>query len=183
VKHPSEVLKKGDRVKAVILAIEPDKRRLSLGVKQLQPDAWETFFRSHAIGDLVRGRPSRAVAFGVFVELLPGVEGLCHNSEIPAELREQNPPLPIGEEMTFKVIKLNEAEKRIGLTMVSAAAEQERLRMDEYQRRAEEASHGIGEAAHAAEAGSSEAGSPEVASPEAESAAAGSTESDDGNAE
>lgn len=148
IQHPSEVLKKGQVVQAVVLQIDADDRRLSLGVKQLQPDAWETFFRGHVAGDIVKGRPSRAVAFGIFVELLPGVEGLCHNSEIPAEMRANNPPLPIGEELTFKIIKLNEMEKRIGLALASASAEQERERLDEYQRQAEQAGQGIGEATH-----------------------------------
>ena len=62
VKHPSEVLKKGDRVKAIVLAIEPDKRRLSLGVKQLQPDVWETFFATHHVGDVVHGKVLRVAA-------------------------------------------------------------------------------------------------------------------------
>jgi small subunit ribosomal protein S1 len=148
VQHPSEMLKKGQIVQAVILNIDSANRRLSLGVKQLQPDAWESFFRDHYVGDIVKGKPSRAVNFGVFVELAPGVEGLCHNSEIPPELREQNPPLPIGREMTFKIIKMNEAERRIGLTVVSPAADQERLRLEDYHRQASEATHGIEEAIH-----------------------------------
>jgi len=102
-------------------------------------------------GDVVQGKPSRAASFGVFVELLPGVEGLCHNSEIPAELRGNSPPLPIGEEMSFRIIKLNEVEKRIGLTLSTASAEQERQRLGEYQRQAEQAGHGIGEVAHTEE--------------------------------
>src|SRR6185369_12048222 len=105
VKHPSEVVKKGQLVQAVILSIDAPNRRLSLGVKQLQPDAWETFFRGHQTGDLVKGRISRAAPFGVFVELLPGVEGLCHRSEISAEAGKRpggkhggtdEPALPIG---------------------------------------------------------------------------------------
>src|SRR6201996_3404296 len=83
VKHPSELLKKGQMMQAVILNIDAPNRRLSLGVKRLQPDAWESFFRSHEVGDLVRGRVCRATTFGVFVELAPGVEALCHKSEIP----------------------------------------------------------------------------------------------------
>ena len=75
VKHPSEVLKKGQIAQAVILNIDPNDRRLSLGIKQLQPDAWETFFQEHQIGDIVRGRITRTASFGVFVELAPGVEG------------------------------------------------------------------------------------------------------------
>jgi len=73
VKHPSEMLKKRQVVQAVILQIEAANRRLSLGIKQLQPDAWETFFRAHQVGDVVRGRVTRASSFGVFVELAPGV--------------------------------------------------------------------------------------------------------------
>ena len=143
VQHPSELLKKGQVVQAVILNIDSGNRRLSLGVKQLQPDAWETFFQTHAIGDVVKGRPSRAVNFGVFVELAPGVEGLCHNSEIPADLRGQVPPLPTGDEMAFKIIKMNEAEKRIGLTVVSMEAEQERQRLEDYQRQAAQATQNL----------------------------------------
>src|SRR5580658_10608739 len=81
VKHPSEVLKKGDKVKAVILAIEPDKRRLSLGVKQMQPDIWDSFFAKHRVGDIVHGKILRVANFGAFVEIAEGIEGLCHNSE------------------------------------------------------------------------------------------------------
>src|SRR5229473_2712599 len=119
VKHPSEMLKKGQLVQAVILNIDAPNRRLSLGVKQLQPDAWESFFRTHMVGDVVRGRVCRACNFGVFVELAPGVEGLCHRSEIPtaSDRRHDEPSLPIGEEMDFKVVKLNEPEKKIGLSI------------------------------------------------------------------
>ncbi|HEX3741463.1 MAG TPA: 30S ribosomal protein S1, partial [Terriglobales bacterium] len=81
VKHPSEVLKKGDRVKAIVLAIDSEKRRLSLGVKQLQPDVWESFFAQHRVGDIVHGKVLRVAAFGAFVEISEGIEGLCHNSE------------------------------------------------------------------------------------------------------
>ena len=81
VKHPSEVLKKGDKVKAIVLAIEPDQRRLSLGVKQLQPDVWDTFFEQHRVGDVIHGKVLRLASFGAFVEIADGVEGLCHNSE------------------------------------------------------------------------------------------------------
>lgn len=152
IQHPSEMLKKGQIVQAVILNIDSGNRRLSLGVKQLQPDAWETFFRSYQVGDIVKGRPSRAANFGLFVELLPGVEGLCHNSEIPADLRSQNPPLPIGEEMSFKIIKLNEAERRIGLTVASSAAEEEKQRLEDYQRQAAQATHDIEEVIQSSEA-------------------------------
>jgi len=138
IQHPSELLKKGQVVQAVILNIDSGNRRLSLGVKQLQPDAWETFFQAHQVGSIVKGKPSRAVNFGIFVELAPGVEGLCHNSELPAELRDKVPPLPLGEELSFKVLKMTEAEKRIGLSLVSSDAAEERQRLEDYQRQANE---------------------------------------------
>jgi small subunit ribosomal protein S1 len=138
VKHPSEVVKKGQLVQAVILNIDAPNRRLSLGVKQLQPDAWESFFRAHQVGDVVRGRVCRACNFGVFVELAPGVEGLCHRSEIPtaSDRRHDEPSLPIGEEMDFKVVKLNEPEKKIGLSIRALADDEERTRLEDYQRHA-----------------------------------------------
>jgi small subunit ribosomal protein S1 len=150
VKHPSEILKKGQVMQAVILNIDAPNRRLSLGVKQLQPDAWESFFRSHEVGDLVRGRVQRTAQFGVFVELAPGVEALCHKSEIPpmpdrgGEASES--PLPIGEEYDFKIIKMNEAEKKIGLSLRAVAEEEERTRLEDYQRQAAAATMTIEEA-------------------------------------
>lgn len=146
IQHPSELLKKGQVVQAVILNIDSGNRRLSLGVKQLQPDAWETFFQTHHVGSLVKGKPSRVVNFGVFVELAPGVEGLCHNSELPPEMRDQNPALPLGEELIFKVLKMAETEKRIGLSLVSSEAAKEQLRLEEYQRQASETTQRMEEA-------------------------------------
>lgn len=151
IQHPSEVLKKGQVVQAVILSIDAPNRRLSLGIKQLQPDAWETFFQQHHVGDIVRGKPARTASFGVFVELAPGVEGLCHNSEIPPEMRRQSPPLPIGEEMNFRIIKMNEAEKRIGLSVVTTEAARELERLGDYQRQAAEVKQHIEEALHGAQ--------------------------------
>ncbi|MDP8979154.1 MAG: 30S ribosomal protein S1 [Acidobacteriota bacterium] len=138
VKHPSDLLKKGQLVQAVILNIDAPNRRLSLGVKQLQPDAWESFFRTHQVGDIVRGRVCRSCNFGVFVELAPGVEGLCHRTEIPgvSERRPDESPLPIGEEFDFKVIKTSEAEKKIGLSIRALADDEERTRLEDYQRHA-----------------------------------------------
>jgi small subunit ribosomal protein S1 len=145
VKHPSELLKKGQLVQAVILNIDAPNRRLSLGIKQLQPDAWESFFRSHHVGDVVRGRVCRAVNFGVFVELAPGVEALCHRSEVPGDRRSEEPALPIGEEHDFKVIKMNETEKKIGLSLRALADDEERMRLQDYHRHASAATMTIEE--------------------------------------
>jgi small subunit ribosomal protein S1 len=153
VKHPSEVVKKGQMIQAVILNIDAGNRRLSLGVKQLQPDAWETFFRTHQVGDPVRGRVCRAAAFGFFVELLPGVEGLCHASEIPSESGrrkgaplEESTGLNVGEEYDFKIIKMNEAQKRIGLSIRALGHDEERSRLGSYQRQAAAATSTVGDA-------------------------------------
>lgn len=146
VKHPSELLKKGQLVQAVILNIDASHRRLSLGIKQLQPDAWEQFFRSHQVNDVVRGRVCRAANFGVFVELAPGVEALCHRSEVPsADQRSEEPALPIGEEHDFKIIKMNEAEKKIGLSLRALTEDEERMRLEDYQKQAAAATMSIEE--------------------------------------
>lgn len=131
IKHPSEILKKGQIIQAVILRIESNNRRLSLGVKQLQPDAWEMFFRDHKVGDVVFGRICRAVSFGVFVELAPGVEGLCHRSEVPDanDRRPDEAVIPINDELHFKIIKMSESDKKIGLSVRGAAEEAERLKL------------------------------------------------------
>jgi small subunit ribosomal protein S1 len=116
VKHPSEVLKKGEKVRAVVLGVEPENRRLSLGIKQLQPDVWETFFAQHRVGDVVKGKVLRTAQFGAFVEIAEGVEGLCHVSEatdaqgVPAKMDQ-------GDEHEFKIIRLNPEEKKVALSL------------------------------------------------------------------
>jgi small subunit ribosomal protein S1 len=150
IKHPSEVLKKGQLVQAVVLHINAANRRLSLGVKQLQPDAWEVFFRSHQVGDVVRGKVCRAASFGAFVELAEGVEGLCHNSEIPGATQRwgEEPALEIGRDCEFKIIKMNETDKKIGLSIRALGDDEERSRLEEYQRRAAAATLTLEEVMH-----------------------------------
>jgi small subunit ribosomal protein S1 len=123
VKHPSEVLKKGEKVRAVVLGVEPENRRLSLGIKQLQPDVWETFFAQHRVGDLVKGKVLRTAQFGAFVEIAEGVEGLCHVSEAtdghgaPIKLEQ-------GSEHEFKIIRLNPEEKKVALSIRAVSGEE-----------------------------------------------------------
>ena len=131
VKHPSEVLKKGDKVKAIVLAIEPDKRRLSLGVKQLQPDVWETFFEQHHVGDVLHGKVLRVATFGAFVEIAEGIEGLCHNSEA-VDGNGQPMHLEPGNEHDFKIIKMNPEEKKIGLSIRAVGEEASRTEVEAY---------------------------------------------------
>jgi small subunit ribosomal protein S1 len=130
VKHPSEILKKGDRLKALVLAIEPDKRRLSLGVKQLQPDVWETFFKQRHLGDVLHGKVLRVASFGAFVEIAEGIEGLCHNSEA-VDGNGQPVQLEPGQEHDFKIIKMNPDEKKVGLS-IRAVGEASRTEVEAY---------------------------------------------------
>jgi small subunit ribosomal protein S1 len=139
VKHPNEVLKKGMIVQAVILNIDSASHRLSLGIKQLQPDAWETYFQNHQVGDTVHGRVCRMASFGAFVELAEGVEGLCHWSEVPGHggrRTAEEPPIHVGEEYDFKIIKMGEAEKKIGLSLRAVSDDEEKTRLEDYQRQA-----------------------------------------------
>jgi small subunit ribosomal protein S1 len=157
LKHPSDMVKKGQVLQAVILNIDSGNRRLSLGVKQLLPDAFESFYNAHMVNDVVRGKVARMAPFGVFVELASGVEGLCHSSEIPGAAGERRgrgpaaaapsdqPALPIGSEFDFKIIKMNEAERKIGLSLKAVADADELSRIAEYQQRAAAATHSIEE--------------------------------------
>ncbi len=131
VKHPSEVLKKGDKVKAAVLAIEPENRRLSLGIKQLQPDVWETFFNEHRVGDVVHGKVLRVATFGAFVEIADGVEGLCHNSEA-VDAHGAALKLEPGQEFEFKIIKMNPGEKKVGLSLRAVGDEATRADVEAY---------------------------------------------------
>ncbi len=144
VKHPSEVLKKGDRVKAVVLAIDSEKRRLSLGVKQLQPDVWESFFGNHHIGDIVHGKVLRVATFGAFVEIAEGVEGLCHNSEA-VDANGQAVHLEPGLEHDFKIIKMSPEEKKVGLSIRAVGEEASRKEVEAYKQPASSAGSTIGE--------------------------------------
>jgi small subunit ribosomal protein S1 len=148
VKHPSEILKKGQIVQAVILNIDSAAHRLSLGIKQLQPDAWETYFQSHHVNDIVHGRVCRLASFGgAFVELAEGVEGLCHFSEVPGYggRRGSETPLAVGDKLDFKIIKMNEAEKKIGLSLKALADDEEKGRLRDYRRQAAAATSTIEE--------------------------------------
>jgi small subunit ribosomal protein S1 len=132
VKHPSEVVKKGEKVKAVVLGVEPQNRRLSLGIKQLQPDVWESFFAAHRVGDVVHGKVLRTAQFGAFVEIAEGVEGLCHISEAGDEGGGPS-KLETGLEHDFKIIKINVEEKKVGLSLRAVSGhEASRAQVEHY---------------------------------------------------
>jgi small subunit ribosomal protein S1 len=131
VKHPSEVLKKGEKVRAVVLGVEPENRRLSLGIKQLQPDVWETFFAQHRVDDVVHGKVLRTAQFGSFVEISEGVEGLCHVSEA-TDTNGVPVKLEAGQEHDFKIIKMNPDEKKVGLSLRAVGEEASRADVEAY---------------------------------------------------
>ncbi len=119
IKHPSDVLKKGEDIEVVFLNIEPEKERISVGVKQLTPDPWtDNIEARYNLGDTVKGKVVSITDFGLFVELEDGVEGLIHNSEIEKNPDEKTEELfRIGTELTSRVINVNPAERKIDLSM------------------------------------------------------------------
>ncbi len=117
VRRPKDLLKKGENTRAVVLSVDTKNRRIALGIKQLEPDAWDTFFGTYLIGDIVTGRVTSQAKYGVFVELVPGVEALCHSSEIRNNPRKKSKgALRVGKSYPFKIIGLAEFEKRIRLS-------------------------------------------------------------------
>ena len=121
VAHPSEVLNKGDEVKAVILKIDSENQRLSLGLKQLQPNALEDFFSSNNVGTILPGKIVRLTEFGAFVELFDGVEGLVHVSEMSKDrIEKPEDAFAVDQKVMVKVIKLDAVERKIGLSIKEA---------------------------------------------------------------
>jgi small subunit ribosomal protein S1 len=125
LKHPSEVLKKGDRVEAMVLNIDAENQRLSLGLKQLATDVWDEFFSGHHVGDIVEGKVVRMTNFGAFVELADGIEGLIHVSEFDDSHGGEKIELAVDHSYQMKVIKLSPSERKIGLSIRA-------LRQDDY---------------------------------------------------
>jgi small subunit ribosomal protein S1 len=117
IKHPGEVLKKGQEIDAVITSIDTENRRLSLSIKDLEPNAWERFVTAHKPGDVVKGKIARFANFGAFVELDDNLEGLCHISELSDE-RVEKPEdvVQLGQEMDFKILRIDPESKKIGLS-------------------------------------------------------------------
>ena len=117
LKHPSDVIKKGDEVEAMVLNIDPENQRLSLGLKQLATDIWDDFFSTTKVGDVVEGKVVRITSFGAFVELAEGIEGLIHVSEFEDQGRGDKTELKVDETIQMRVIKLSPSERKIGLSV------------------------------------------------------------------
>jgi small subunit ribosomal protein S1 len=135
LKHPSEVLKKGDTVEAMVLNIDAENQRLSLGLKQLQTDVWDEFFSQHHVGDVVEGKVVRLTNFGAFVELAEGIEGLIHVSEFDDSQhagKEEKLELKVGETYQMKIIKLIPGERKIGLSIRALKSDEFRADWEAY---------------------------------------------------
>ena len=126
IKHPKEVLKKGQEVEAVVTSIDVEGRRLSLSIKQLTPSVWEQFTNDHGAGDTIKGKISRFASFGVFVELAQDLEGLCHISELSDERVDDPEDLfEIGQELDFKILRIEHDVEKIGLSHRAVGREDE----------------------------------------------------------
>jgi small subunit ribosomal protein S1 len=117
IKHPSEALKKNQEVEAIITAIDIEGRRLSLSIKDLEPNAWDRFFDTHKLGDVVTGKVTRFANFGAFVELEDGIEGLCHVSELSEQhVDKPEDAIKVGQKQQFKILKMDREARKIGLS-------------------------------------------------------------------
>jgi len=121
--HPSEILKKGQSVETQILNVDRDNKRISLGLKQIQPDPWESVSQRYPMGSRVTGKIVRLTDFGAFVELEPGVDGLLHVSQMSTRpIASPSDLVNVGDELTLMVIRVDPTERRIGLSLKDLAA-------------------------------------------------------------
>ena len=132
INHPSEVLKKGDEVEAIVLEVSPENQRISLGLKQAQEDPWAGISGRYRIGQLIKGKVSKLASFGAFVELEEGVDGLVHISQISddhvAKIRDVLQP---GQEVEARVIKIDPIDRRIGLSIKAAKLPEDEFKVDD----------------------------------------------------
>ena len=131
INHPSEVLKKGDVVEARVLSIDKENQRVSLGIKQLGEDPWETIDTCFKVGDLVTGHVAKIASFGAFVNLNGDIDGLIHISQLSEEHVERvKDVIKVGDEIQARVIKVDKLERRIGLSVKAVNYDAEQLRRE-----------------------------------------------------
>src|SRR5215470_16538783 len=131
INHPSEVLKKNDEVEAIVLDIDKVNQRISLGIKQLESDPWKEIDQKYKIGDLVTGKVTKLASFGAFVQLQDDIDGLVHISQLSEEhVAKVKDVLKVGQEVEARVIKVDKAERRIGLSIKAAHYSDEELRRE-----------------------------------------------------
>lgn len=146
IKHPSDLYKKGDVVQAIVLDIDKENERFSLGIKQLHEDPWKTVAQRYAVGTVITGTITNLTDFGIFVELEEGVEGLVHVSEISKEkIKTPVGRFNINDTITAKVMNINTEERRIGLSIKRLEIDDEQALISEYVSSLKPASSEFGE--------------------------------------
>src|SRR5438045_2410719 len=132
INHPSEVLKKGDEVEAVVLEVDKTNQRIAVGVKQLTQDPWEKIDTLYKVGDLVTGQVTKLASFGAFIGLQHAIDGLVHISQLSEERVEKiKNVLKVGQEVTARVIKIDKTDRRIGLSIKAANYSAEQLKAEQ----------------------------------------------------
>jgi len=132
INHPSEVLKRGDEVEAVVLEVDKANQRIAVGLKQLATDPWENIDKLYKVGDLVTGNVTKLASFGAFIGLQHEIDGLVHISQISEERVDKiKNVLKVGQEVTARVIKIDKSDRRIGLSIKAANYSQEQLKAEQ----------------------------------------------------
>ncbi len=146
IRHPSEVYKKGQEVQAIVLNIDKDNERFSLGIKQLEPDPWESVPQRYPVGTVLTGPVTNVTDFGLFVEIEEGIEGLVHVSEISKEkIKTPIDQFKVGDQVTAKVINISPKDRKIGLSIKKAEEHDERTDYQDYMNTAKAATSNLGE--------------------------------------
>ena len=128
INHPSEMVKKGDEVDAIVVEVDVENQRISLGMKQLNQDPWEDIDRLYKLGDVIKGKVARVAGYGAFIELDNEIDGLVHISQISEERIEKiKDHLSEGQEVSARVIKIDKEERRIGLSIKAADYDEDAL--------------------------------------------------------
>ncbi len=132
INHPSEVLKRGDDVEAIVLEVDKANQRIAVGMKQLTPDPWEGIDNLYKVGDLVTGKVTKLASFGAFIGLQHEIDGLVHISQISEERIDKiKNVLKVGQEVTARVIKIDKSDRRIGLSIKAANYSNEQLKAEQ----------------------------------------------------
>jgi small subunit ribosomal protein S1 len=132
INHPSEVLKKGDELEAVVLEIDKANQRISVGMKQLSTDPWDNIDRFYKVGDLVTGKVTKLASFGAFIGLNHDIDGLVHISQVSEDRVDKiKNVLKAGQDVTARVIKIDRGDRRIGLSIKAANYSAEQLKAEQ----------------------------------------------------
>jgi small subunit ribosomal protein S1 len=132
INHPSEILKKGDEVEAIVLEVDRPNQRIALGMKQLGEDPWANIDKLYKVGDVVEGKVTKLASFGAFVGLQHEIDGLVHISQVSEERVDKiKNVLKVGQDVTARVIKIDKGERRIGLSIKAASYSDEQLKEEQ----------------------------------------------------